>query len=123
MKKTLITLLLITATILLTACNNSSIVADYGDAESFETALNNGENLEEKIVSFTVNNLETQSVYGYNIWAGEHLNFVSEKNPNVKAGDTIGVKITEVNSLLGSWIIKYETLSNVTTNDSTIFSK
>lgn len=123
MKKILFALLLIVATILLTACGSSSVVADYGDAESFETALNNGESLEGKVVSFTVNNLETQSAYGYNIWAGEHLNFVSEKNPNVKVGDTIGVKINEVNSLLGSWIIKYEALPNVTLDESTTVSK
>ena len=123
MKKILFTLLLIVATILLTACGSSSVVADYGDAESFEAALNNGESLEGKVVSFTINNLETQSAYGYNIWAGDHLNFVSEKNPNVKVGDTIGVKINEVNSLLGSWIIKYEALTNVAVDESTIVSK
>lgn len=122
MKKILLVTLTLSL-IFLVACGNAGIIANYGDAEAFENALNSGENLEGKVVTFIVDNLETQSVYGYNIWAGEHLNFVSENNPNVNTGEKFNVKVKEVNSVLGSWIIKYETLSDVTTDDSTIFSK
>ena len=122
MKKVL-SILIVSLLLILVGCGTSTIIADYGDAESFETALNNGENLEGKIVNIKIANVETQSVYGYNLWAGEHLNFVSEKNPNVSTGDTISVKITEVKSALGSWIIKYEKVGNATITDATITSK
>lgn len=122
MKKVL-SILIVSLLLILVGCGTSTIIADYGDAESFEAALNNGENLEGKIVNIKIANVETQSVYGYNLWAGEHLNFVSEKNPNVSTGDTISVKITEVKSTLGSWIIKYEKVGNATITDTTITSK
>lgn len=88
-----------------------NITVDYTDEKVFETALVNGESLEGKTVDIIVANLETQSVYGYNIWAGEHLNFVSEKNPEVSVGDKVTVKVTEVESVLGSWIISYEKIA------------
>jgi len=28
--------------------------------------------------------LHPQSLYGYDIWAGEHLNFISSKNPDIE---------------------------------------
>lgn len=81
---------------------------DYSNAADFEAALNNGDDLTGKTVSIDVDNFEPQSAFGYDIWAGEHLNFVSSNNPNVKEGDTITVKATEIKSVLGSWIITYE---------------
>lgn len=81
---------------------------DYADAKSVEAALNNGENLKGATVRFVVDELRPNSIYGYNIWAGEHLNFVSDENPNVQVGDVIVVKITAIKSWLGSWIISYE---------------
>lgn len=122
MKKLLLAVMML-CLLFLVACGNTTITADYGDAEAFETALNEGANLEGKIVNIVVENLETQSIYGYNIWAGEHLNFVSEKNPNVSTDETISVKVTEVQSSLGSWIIKYEKVDNAVIGDSTITSK
>ena len=91
--------------------NKQGIIADYPDEKVFETALVNGENMEGKTVDICVANLETQSIYGYNIWAGEHLNFVSEKNPGVETGDKLTVKVKEVKSVLGSWIISYEKIA------------
>lgn len=87
------------------------VTADYPDEKVFETALVDGEDLEGKTVDIVVSNLETKSVYGYNIWAGEHLNFVSEKNPDVNIGDKVTAKVTEVKSVLGSWIISYEKIA------------
>lgn len=89
----------------LAGCGNAE--PDY-TTEQFETALNNGENLEGKIVSVKVNELIPDSAFGYNIHAGEHLNFVSSDNPNVKEGDEILVKVTEIESVLGSFIISYK---------------
>ena len=49
---------------------------------------------------------------GYNVQAGEHLNFISSTNPNVKVGDIMTVKVDTVVSLLGTWLIRYEKLSS-----------
>lgn len=107
----------------LTACGerkeNTEII-NYADAESFEAALNKGENLEGKIVQFVAGELKPDSAFGYNIWAGEHLNFVSSRNPDVKQGDTVVVKTTTIESTLGSWIIKYDKVDNAVIDDSTI---
>ncbi len=54
------------------------------------------------------NKLVPDSAFGYNIQAGENLNFCFPDNSNVKAGDILTVKVEEVTSLLGSYIIKYE---------------
>lgn len=59
--------------------NNSEadlVYIDYADAESFEAALNEGEDLEGKIVQFEALELHPDSAVGYNVWAGEHLNFI-----------------------------------------------
>lgn len=45
---------------------------------------------------------------GYNIQTGEHLYFCSGTNPGVKTGDTLNVKVSDVVSMLGSYIISYE---------------
>ena len=97
---------------------------DYGDAESFETALNMGKNLEGKVVQFTAQEFHPDSVLGYNIWAGEHLNFVSSDNPDVKQGDTLTVKATKIKSTkIGSWIIDYEKIDNAVFVEDTTTSK
>ncbi len=106
----------------LTACGGSKTVVDYGDAAAFEEALNRGENLEGKTVMFTAREFHPDSKLGYNIWAGEHLNFVSERNPDVKVGDTVAVKATKIANILGSWIIGYEKVSNAVVGETTITS-
>ncbi len=106
---------------LLTGCGSAGKVAiDYADAESFEAALNAGENLEGKVVQFTAQELHPDSAFGYNVWAGEHLNFVSSRNPDIKAGDTVVVKTDTIQSSLGSWLITYEKVSNAEITDQTI---
>lgn len=104
----------------LTACGGSREIINYADAESFEAALNNGENLEGKIVQLIVKEFKPDSALGYNIWAGEHLNFVSSSNPDVKEGDIVIVKATTIESILGSWFIGYEKIDNAIIDDSTI---
>lgn len=66
----------------LSACGQSQIPLDYGDETAFEADLNAGKNLVGKTVSFVAAELHPQSLYGYDIWAGEHLNFISSKNPD-----------------------------------------
>lgn len=91
----------------LVAIGCSSTEPDY-TTEEFEEALNNGENLNGKIVSVKVNELIPDSAFGYNMHAGEHLNFVSSKNPDVEEGDEVVVEVVEVDSMMGSYIIEYE---------------
>ena len=81
---------------------------DYNSAEELEDALNDGKNCNGKTAKIKVTKFVPDSAFGYNIWAGEHLNFISSNHPKAGKGDTITVKIKEVNSFLGSWIITYE---------------
>ncbi|MDE7176841.1 MAG: hypothetical protein K2O59_03420 [Lachnospiraceae bacterium] len=105
----------------LTACGKQEeVVIDYADAESFEMALNNGENLEGKIVSFMVQEIHPESALGYNVWAGEHLNFVSERNPDIAVNEQITVKVNAIENILGSWVIKYEKIENAMVGETTI---
>ncbi len=85
-----------------------NIKPDYSDEYYFEQALNSGEDVVGKIVCFTADDIRTNTLWGYNIWSGEHLNFVSDNNPKINVGDTVTVKINKVNKILGSWIIEYE---------------
>lgn len=80
---------------------------DAMSSEEFERALNNGENCDGKTVTFVVNEVHPDSAFGYNLWAGEHLNFVSDDASNAKVGDEVTVKVDKVESVLGSWIIYY----------------
>ncbi len=92
----------------LSSCNNERIVPDYASAELFETALNKKEDTIGKTVCFVADAIKPNSAFGFNIWAGEHLNFISEKDPGVKEKDSLTVKVKQVNDVLGSWLIKYD---------------
>lgn len=96
---------LLVCVLMLAGCGSATTALDYGDAESFEAALNAGENLEGKTVRFYASELHPDSAMGYNVWAGEHLNFISARNPDIKAGETVDVKATEITSSMGSWFI------------------
>ena len=100
--------------------NASSVVIDYGDAESFESALNKGENLEGKVVQFVASEFHPDSKLGYNVWSGEHLNFVSSRNPDIKEGDTVTVRTVTIENVLGSWVINYEKVDNAVVGEDTI---
>lgn len=100
------------------------VMIDYGDAESFEAALNEGKNLEGKVVRFIAGEFHPDSKLGYNVWAGEHLNFVSSRNPDIQEGDTVTVKTTTIENMAGSWVINYEKVENaVITDDTVTYSK
>lgn len=114
MKKITLIFLLVLFAFVLTACGSGKpsatvapVVVDYPDAASLESALNAGANVEGKTVTFTVTDFIPQSAFGYNLVAGEHLNFCSQGHPNAGIGDTLTVKIDKVASALGSWIINY----------------
>lgn len=79
----------------------------YANENDFEAALNSGTDCTGATVTFIAGELQPDSAYGYNIWSGQHLNFVSATNPNVAKGDVVTVKVTNVISTLGSWIIYY----------------
>ena len=96
------------------------VVIDYGDAESFEAALNEGKNLEGKVVRFTAKEIHPNSAIGFNVWAGEHLNFVSSRNPDIEVNDTVTVRTTTIESISGSWIINYEKVDHAVTDENTI---
>lgn len=96
------------------------VMIDYGDAESFEAALNEGKNLEGKVVRFIAGEFHPQSKLGYNVWAGEHLNFVSSRNPDIQEGDTVTVKTTTIENMAGSWVINYEKVENAVVGKDTI---
>ena len=120
MRKILLIVMLVVLIMLVGCGAVSKTTLDYGDAESFEAALVNGENLEGKTVSFVAGEVHPQSAFGYNVWAGEHLNFISNKNPDIKEGDVVTVKVTTVESNLGSWLITYEKIDNAVIGDITI---
>ena len=100
------------AAINVVACSptKEEIKIDYASAEIYEAALNNGENTINKVVKFIADELHPNSAFGYNIYAGEHLNFISDFDPEVKVGDTLIVEIKDVASFLSSWLIKYDKL-------------
>ena len=89
--------------------SNSKIEPDLTAIEA-EKMLNDGENIDGKIVEVVVKELIPDSAFGYNIVSGEHLNFVSSKNPEVKENDILIVEVVEVESMLGSYIIEYKRL-------------
>lgn len=96
------------------------VIIDYGDAESFEAALNEGKNLENKVVRFIAGDIRPNSTFGYNVWAGEHLNFVSSRNPDIRTGNIVTVRISTIENFLGSWIISYEKVDNAVIGEDTI---
>lgn len=114
---------------LLSACSagasnaSSSTVVDYGDERAFEAALNRGENLEGKVVRIYVSEFHPDSALGYNLWSGEHLNFISARNPNIKAGETVAVRATSIENRLGSWVISYDVVTDWIIDSSTIVSE
>lgn len=92
--------------VVIVGCETNAV--DFPSVADFENALNNGEDLTGKTVTFTIKEFVPSSAFGYNLQAGEHLNFCSSQHPGVETGDTITVKVTSVTSLLGSYIIEYE---------------
>lgn len=84
------------------------------NTENFEKRLNNKENLENCFVSFDVQHIEPNGHYGYTIWSGEHLNFISDDDKNFSIGQVITVRATKIDTFLGSYLIKYEIFERTT---------
>ena len=64
-------------------------VIDFEDVESFEDALNNGEDLTGKVVKFVVSDYRPVNILGINCTGGEHLNFILEEEADIAVGDTL----------------------------------
>lgn len=107
MKRVSLILVAVLIALCFVGCKSETVAPDYTDIAAFETALNDGADLTGKTVQFTVAELVPNSAFGYNMQAGEHLNFCSSHNPKVEAGDTVIVEVKEVTSVLGSYIISY----------------
>ncbi|MHC5227535.1 hypothetical protein ACYSNW_04560 [Enterococcus sp. LJL99] len=105
-KKVFLASLILCFVLIVGACSSKK-EADYSVVEA-EKLLNEGEDLDGKTVEITVDKLAPNSAFGYNIQTGEHLNFVSDENPNVKESEILIVKIKSVKSVMGSFIVKYE---------------
>lgn len=83
-------------------------VVDYPDVNVFEQAVNNGEELAGKTVTFTVKGVRPDSILGYNLYGGEHLNFVSNEGIGINEGDEITVIVTDVKKVItDSYKISY----------------
>ncbi len=109
MKKIIVSILICPISVgFLTGCIDDPVAPDYADATVYEQALNDGIDTTGKIVYFVVDSINLNSAFGYNLMAGEHLNFCSSTNPNLNVGDGLTVKIKEVRLVLGSYIIYYD---------------
>ena len=84
---------------------------DYLTAESLEKELNNGIDINGKIVKFKVREYNRDSTAGYNAYAGEHLNFISSTDLNLNSNDEVVGKVTSFKKFLGSWIIHYDLIT------------
>lgn len=107
MKKYLFTLFAAIILILAACGGGGSVEPDYNVVD-FEKELNEGADLIGKTVEVEIIDIEPASAFGYNLQAGEHLNFVSSKNPELEVGDTFIAEVEEVESMLGSFIITYK---------------
>ncbi len=109
MKKLVLVLSLVLFVGVLSAGCSAGVTSmvDYESAEAFEAAINNGEGVEGKYVKVEVVAFEPASAFGFNIQAGEHLNFVDAENPTAEVGDQVVFKVEKVASMFGSYIITY----------------
>lgn len=111
MKRNLLVVSLLMAIgMFLVGCNVEDVanIVDYESAEDFEAAINNGEGVEGKYVMVEVNKIEPDSAFGFNVQAGEHLNFVDAENPKAKEGDHVVFQVEKVANMFGSYIITYK---------------
>ena len=125
MKKVLSLIILFAFAFLLLSCDSniaedvSSYTIDYFDAESFESALNDGKKVKGNVIQLCVEEYVPDSILGINCHAGEHLNFLFENELDVEMGDTIIVHIIEEPSkvfLIGSWKVPCEFIEIVAEN-------
>lgn len=86
--------------------SSSAIKANLSTADA-ESQLNNGQNIDGKIVDVEIFEAINSSELGQNLQAGEHLNFYpATQQYNLKAGDHVKFKVEAAKDELGSWLIK-----------------
>lgn len=103
--------------LMLTACNSTTTQkkADY-NIDSFENALNNGEDLTDKTVVFNVEKTSHNILSGnYSLLAGtdNSLSFKSKKDPKVSENDIVIVKVKKSTGVSGIYNISYNDLSTI----------
>lgn len=86
---------------------------DYLDENEFELELNQGKKLEGLTVTFKVKDVKPDAVFGYNLWAGENLNFYFTENIGASIGDSVTVRADNITTILGTWQIRCELISLV----------
>lgn len=118
--KRLISILMVLSIVLpLVACGGSEPVL-YENSEDFENALNDDVDTVGSSVIITADEIVADTIYGWNIQTGEHLNFCSEDDPGVSTGDVLKVEVTKVKTLLMSYIIEYNLLEVVKTSSAPV---
>ena len=103
--------------------DTQSVSIDYENERDFEIALNKGENVIGKVVQFTVDSVHPDSAVGFNLWAGEHLNFTTSFPIDIHAHDVVVAKISNVITRMGSWLVSYEiieVIKSTTESESTM---
>lgn len=112
--KKLVYLVLVLGLIVIAGCQQQATVKPtYQTANQVQTALNQNKQLKGKTVQVKVKSVSTNGNYGYVIKANDddqQLRFVSKNRPKVKTGQTITLKITSVEGILGTYIIHYRNL-------------
>lgn len=129
MKKILVVIGVLVALALNTlGCSSSTrkepTTSEYSSAEIFESDLNDGYNLENITVTFKVKDIKEESIAGYNLWAGEHLNFLPNEAPQtISIGDLVTAKTINIKKRGSSWLIDCEILSirSSSTSEPTIW--
>lgn len=96
----------------LDSLNPEQVTVDFENEKDFEAALNADFDVIGKVVTFTVDKIAPDSAFGFNLQTGEHLNFCSEEPQDVEEGDTLTVRVTEVDTFLISYIISYERIKD-----------
>ena len=85
------------------------IQIDFVDAESFEAALNDSQDVVNKTVRFCVSEYKSGSKERCSYYSGEKLRFISEVKIDVKTGDYIvGCVTKKPSKLFTVWQIPFE---------------
>ena len=88
---------------------------DYSTAEEIEKDLNSGVDVIGKIVKFKVK-AYGDSRFGKNAQSGEHLNFISNDDPQLNINDEVICVVKKTDSFIGTWLLNYEIIEIVKNN-------
>ena len=85
---------------------------NYSNETDFEADLVNGNGMNGAVVTFLALKVLPETPLGFNIHAGEHLNFYSSKSADVRKGDLVTVRITKTKrDIGGSFLLECDILS------------